>query len=122
MRTLIATLTFLLCAEATLASALSLESQMGNVELRSCSESGSKCLILKSAKTKGSKIKNMQRLTNPTMQIIDTSVGASEVIVASSGYLDLSENKFSLYQRNGDVLTEIAVNLDTLSIQKMEHK
>lgn len=122
MRPLIATITFLLCAEAAWASASSFESKFGNLELRSCLSNGAKCIVLKSPSTLGSKFKNLQKLSKPSVELIDTTAGTTENITAQTGYLDLAENKLSLYERHGVTLQETSISLDTLVIQKMEHK
>ena len=122
MKTMIATLTFLLCTEALAASVRNVESGFSNLELRSCTSTGEKCVVIKSIQTVGSKIKQIHRLKNPTIEIMDTKTKHSEVLTAATGYLDLAENKVSLYQRNADVLSEVTLNLETLSVFKMEHK
>ena len=100
-----------------LASAKGLESSMNGFNLKTCSVDHTQCIEVHAGSTQGSQFKMLHTLSKP--KVIITTPQKNETLSGESGYIDLEENQLVIYQKQGQQLQEISVNLSNFEQSKL---
>lgn len=91
------------------------ENSLRGVELKACRPDGRVCLTATSAKTEGSQLKALHRLTEPVVRIQNRATGKVMEEKAKFGYVDIEANQLVLQKiETSGAVTEISWDLKTL--------